>query len=91
MSVTLTTECGNAPLTLVQALANTQYVNEAGETYTNVMCVDSDCADLQAASCGDASGVDYEQFLIAKMFGVDSCGKFALKIGGVCIESLVSR
>lgn len=88
--VTANSTCGIAPITLLQALANTQYVNDAGETYTNVMCVSSSCDDDQAAACGSGDASDYEQFLISKMFGIDSCGKYALKIGGVCIETLVT-
>lgn len=81
--------CGIAPITLLQALANTQYINDAGETYTNVMCVESSCDDTQAATCGSADATDFEQYLISTMFGLDSCGKYALKLGSVCFATLL--
>lgn len=82
----LTDLCGVAPISLLEALANTIYINSAGQPYVNVKCIETECDDVQAASCGDASGIDYEQYLISKMFALDDCGKFAIKIGGICLN-----
>ena len=84
----ITDLCGRAPITLLEGLANCVYVNEIGQRYLNLICIDSACPDTQAATCAEAGQV-FDQILVNSIFGVDDCGKFGLKISGECIAGLL--
>jgi hypothetical protein len=86
----ITDLCGRAPITLLEALANCIYVNEIGQRYLNIICIDSACPDTQATTCAEV-GQEFEQILVNSMFGLDDCGKFGVKLGGECLAALLDE
>lgn len=80
-------ECGVMPATLLEVIASTLMENTDGSTYFNIICYEDDCADMvPAIKCADTI-TDLEAIIVAKGFGVDTCGRPGWKFAssGDCI------
>lgn len=79
-------ECGVMPATLLEVIASTIMEDADGNTFFNKICYNADCADLvPAIKCADNIS-DLEAIIVAKGFGVDSCGNPAWKFR-VCVDA----
>jgi len=72
------------PASFFETLASCVMVDANGDTFLNVMCYNEDCSEYDPAiQCGDDVS-NPEAYVVAKAFGVDSCGFPALKLR-VCV------
>jgi hypothetical protein len=71
--------CGDMPLTFFQALASCA-VTYSGVTMLNTITAEASCEDADSAHACDDTMFDPEKYCVDKFFGVDSCGRLALKI-----------
>lgn len=71
--------CGDTPLSFFQMLASC-LVEVDGVTAVNTIGLSGDCEAAEAALSCDANVSDPERLVVANAFGIDECGRPALKI-----------
>ena len=80
MGIVANANCGKMPATFFEMLASCIMVNDAGEKFINVACVDNSCDEVEPAiHCSD-DFTDPEAYVVANAFTVDVCGYPALRL-----------